>query len=147
MKKEDSFLGQGWSFPPSFTKRGGARMVNDEEDVAQSIEILLNTTIGERIMQAKFGCDLKTYLFQSISTTRLHFIKELIKTALVNYESRIDLHEIIIDHAGYLDGIISVQVNYTVSTTNSRFNLVFPYYKVEGTSVPTMLKRTLTSTN
>ncbi len=147
MKKEDSFLGKGWSFPPTFTKRGGARMVKDDEDVAQSIEILLNTTIGERIMQAKYGCDLKTYLFQSISTTRLNFIKELIKSALINYESRINLHDIIIDHSGYLDGIISVQVNYSVASTNSRFNLVFPYYKVEGTSVPTMLKKTLSSTN
>ena len=147
MKKKDSFLGQGWSFPPTFSKREGTIMVSDEEDVAQSIEILLNTTIGERIMQPKFGCDLKTYLFQSISTSRVNFIKDLIKSALINYEARIKLHDIIIDHSAFLDGVISVQVNYTVASTNSRYNLVFPYYKVEGSNIPSVLKRTLSKSN
>ncbi|MCH2233066.1 MAG: GPW/gp25 family protein [Crocinitomicaceae bacterium] len=139
--KKKSFIGSGWSFPPTFTKNEGIVMVSEEEEIAQSIEILLNTSIGERIMQPKFGCDLKTYLFQSISTSKLHFVKEMIRTALLNYEARIKLIDINIDHTKYLDGIINVTVNYEVAKTNSRFNLVFPFYKVEGTDLPVNLTK------
>ena len=139
--KKKSFIGSGWSFPPTFTKNEGIVMVSEEEEIAQSIEILLNTSIGERIMQPKFGCDLKTYLFQSISTSKLHFVKEMIRTALLNYEARIKLIDINIDHTKYLDGIINVTVNYEVAKTNSRFNLVFPFYKVEGTDLPVSLTK------
>lgn len=140
-----SFIGSGWSFPPSFTKNEGIVMVSEEEEIAQSIEILLNTGIGERIMQPRFGCDLRSYLFQSISTSKLHFVKELIKTALLNYEARINLHDVEIDHSKYLDGIINVRVNYSVAKTNSRFNLVFPFYKVEGTDLPVALKKQIST--
>ncbi len=143
MAKKSSFLGNGWSFPPTFNQSEGIVMSKDEKDIAESIEIILNTSIGERVMQPKFGCDLRTFLFQSISTSRLHFMKELIRSSLINFESRIKLHDILIDHSQYLDGIISVQVNYSIVATNSRFNLVFPYYKTEGTSLPTALKSTL----
>lgn len=120
-------------------------MVSEEEEIAQSIEVLLNTGIGERIMEPKFGCDLRNYLFQSISTSKLHFLKEMIKTALVHYESRIKLHGVDIDHSQYMDGIISVRVNYSVAKTNSRFNLVFPYYKVEGTDLPIAMKKQISN--
>lgn len=145
--KKGSFIGSGWSFPPTFTKSEGIVMAKEEQEIAQSIEILLNTSVGERVMLPKFGCDLRTYLFKSISTSKLHFVKEMIRTALLNYEVRIKLIGIEIDHAQYLDGIISVHVKYEVAKTNSRFNLVFPFYKVEGTSLPVSLNRLMTPVN
>lgn len=135
--KDKSFLGQGWSFPPTFSSiSGGSIMVSEEEDIKQSLEILLGTTIGERIMLPEYGCDLHKYLFESITTSKTHFLQELIRTAIIHYEPRIDLEEIKIDHSNYLDGIIRIELDYSIQTTNTRFNLVFPYYKVEGTNIP-----------
>lgn len=138
MENDKSFLGKGWSFPPTFYNYGnkGVAMVQNEVDIRQSLEILLNTSLGERIMLPEYGCDLQTYLFESISNSKMHFLKELIRTAILNYEPRINLNEILIDHSDYQDGIIRIKLDYTIETTNTRFNLVFPYYKVEGTDIP-----------
>jgi phage baseplate assembly protein W len=146
MAKNESFLGSGWSYPPTFTKRG-VELVHNADDIAESIEILLNTSLGERVMRPEFGCNLRDFLFKSITTSRIHQIKEMIKTALTYYEARINLHGVEIDYTGYLDGVILIQVDYSVARTNSRYNLVFPYYTVEGSDLPKLMKTTLTATN
>lgn len=58
MEKE-SFLGTGWSFPPTFNNISGTvEMVSDEKDIFQSLHILLSTQLKERVMRSDFGCDL-----------------------------------------------------------------------------------------
>lgn len=148
MQNDNSFLGKGWSFPPTFNKlkSGGIEMVSNETDIKQSLEILLNTSLGERIMLPEYGCDLNFYLFESISVSKMHFLKEMIRTAIINFESRINLNDVIIDHTDYLEGIIRVKLDYTIETTNTRFNLVFPYYKIEGTDVPQIFHKHVTQT-
>jgi len=141
-----AFLGKGWSFPPTFHDyRGqGVEMVENEVDIKQSLEILLGTSLGERLMVPEYGCDLMTYLFDAISTTRVHFLRELIRTAILKYEPRIDLNEIHIDQTDYLEGIIRIKVDYSIIVTNTRFNLVFPYYRVEGTGIPQLYQKQVT---
>jgi len=145
MKYKTSFLGTGWSFPPTFHKEKelGIDMVSNEKDIEQSLEILLNTTIGERIMLPKYGTDLYSYLFESISNSRVHLIKEMLRTAIIKFEPRIKLVKIDLDELEYLDGIIRINLDYIIPLTNTRFNLVFPYYKVEGTDIPAMYKKQL----
>jgi phage baseplate assembly protein W len=147
MVKNKSFLGTGWAFPPTFQKESAAvvQMASGEKDIEQSLEILMGTVLGERIMLPDFGSDLQAYLFKSISNSEVHFLKELIRTAIVNYESRIILEDIQIDTTKYQEGIISIGLNYTVETTNTRFNLVFPYYQVEGTHIPQLFRKNVQS--
>ncbi|TNE54005.1 MAG: hypothetical protein EP338_08935 [Bacteroidetes bacterium] len=133
-----SFLGKGWAFPPEFDKQKGIEMVSDYKDIAQSLHILMNTSLGERVMLPEYGCNLFDYLFEPISTSRDYMIRDMIKTAIINYEPRVVLNEVSVDQSGYQDGIIRIRVDYTVRANNTRFNLVFPYYKVEGTGVPTL---------
>ena len=146
MAKNNSFLGKGWSFPPTFHNNGivGVEMVEKEQDIKQSLEILLNTTKGERIMLPEYGCDLQSFLFESINDSKMHLLQEMIRSAILNYEPRIELHEVIIDHSSYQDGIIRIKLDYTIETTNTRFNLVFPYYKVEGTGLPQLYHKQVT---
>lgn len=143
MKAYGSFLGKGWSFPPTFEKNSATRieMVQDEVDIEQSLQILMTTSLGERVMLPEFGCDLFSYLFAPISNTRIFFIKELITAAITNYEHRIELHEVYVDYKDYLNGIIRIGLNYSIIMTNTRFNLVFPYYKAEGTDIPQLYSR------
>ncbi len=146
MNEDKSFLGKGWSFPPTFEKSSTNKveMVSNETDIMQSLEILMTTAPGERVMFTEYGCDVQAFLFESISTTRIHFLKELIRTAIVNYEPRIILNEVHVDITKYLDGIVRIGLDYSIEVSNTRFNLVFPYYKQEGTDIPQLYKKEIT---
>lgn len=148
MEDDKSFLGRGWSFPPTFYNDGnrGVEMVENDQDIKQSLEILLNTSLGERVMLPEYGCDLQTYLFESISNSKMYFLKELIRTAIINYEPRVEFNDVIIDISNYQEGIIQIKLDYTIATTNTRFNLVFPYYKVEGTDIPQLYHKQVIQT-
>ena len=92
-----SFLGSGWSFPPEFSrKRPGVVMVADETDIKQSLQILLSTALGERIMQPKYGCNLDDLLFEPLNTTVRTYIRGLVKQAILIYEPRISLNDVFI---------------------------------------------------
>jgi phage baseplate assembly protein W len=136
MNQKKSFLGTGWSFPPQFdNKAAAASMLSDVEDINSSLEILLSTRQGERVMQPDYGCNLDELVFEPLTTSFKTYIRDLIKTAILYYEPRISINNIELDDTGELQGKILVKVDYTVRSTNSRFNFVFPYYKTEGTEV------------
>ncbi|MEM7367446.1 MAG: GPW/gp25 family protein [Bacteroidota bacterium] len=129
MTKDPSFLGKGWGFPPTFTRLGDTvNMVQGREDIEQCLQILLNTKLGARIMEPEFGCDLRPYLFQPLDLSIETQIKDVISLAILNFESRIILNEIILDDTQYLDGLINIRIDYTIRKVNSRFNMVFPFY-------------------
>jgi phage baseplate assembly protein W len=132
----DSFLGTGWGFPPSFdTALNTVIMTSDEADIQLSLQILLATRKGERVMVPDYGCNLDEMLFEPMTTTFKTYIREMIKTAILYYEPRIDLSSIQVDDSRETEGVILIILNYTVRTTNSRFNFVYPYYKNEGTEI------------
>lgn len=131
-----SFLGTGWNFPPQFNaSKDTAKMVSEEEDIHQSLQILLSTRKGERIMVPDYGCNLDEMLFETMTTTFKTYIREMIRTAILFYEARIDLKTVKIDDSREVEGVILIILEYIVRTTNSRFNFVYPYYKKEGTEL------------
>ncbi|TAM96938.1 MAG: hypothetical protein EPN39_12525 [Chitinophagaceae bacterium] len=131
-----SFLGTGWSFPPAFDKiNHRVLMVSDTEDIAESIRIILSTTPGERLMQPKFGCNLKKLVFESIDTTLIAKLNHLIYHALLDFEPRINFLAAEIIDRDELNGILHIQVNYSIILTNTRHNIVFPFYLLEGTNI------------
>jgi phage baseplate assembly protein W len=137
-RKVDSlFIGQGWSFPPSFDAAStSAALVSEGEDIAQSLRILFSTRPGERIMNPGYGCDIQRFLFKAIDLTEETQIKDMLANAILNYEPRIIVNGIQLDTRGYLDGVLTVSLDYTVRTTNNRANVVYPFYLLEGTLVP-----------
>lgn len=135
-EKHTSFLGRGWGFPPTFsTHSGTVEMVADEEDIRQSLHILLTTGLGERIMIPDYGCDLTTMNFESITTSFTTYLKDLIKTAILYHEPRVKLEKIELGTNQVLEGFILISVDYIVRTTNTRTNYVFPYYINEATNL------------
>ncbi|RRB07761.1 GPW/gp25 family protein [Larkinella rosea] len=129
---EQTFLGRGWAFPPEFNPVSGqAKMLSNEEDIQSSLKILLATRVGERIMQPSFGCNLDIMLFEPISTTLKARVKDLVFTAIYNYEPRIRPLSVSLIGKDE-DGIVEVEVEYEVKATNSRYNLVYPFYLNEG---------------
>lgn len=132
----ETFLGTGWRFPPTFdATTGTTEMTGDEEDIHLSLQILLATRRGERVMVPGYGCNLDEMLFEPMSTTFKTYIREMIRTAILYYEARIDVNSITIDDSGANNGVILITLSYTVRTTNSRYNFVYPYYLKEGTEL------------
>jgi len=132
----NSFLGTGWSFPPTFDSGIDAVvMTSDEEDIQLSLQILLSTRKGERVMLPDYGCNLDEMVFEPMTTTFKTYISEMVKTAIIYYEARIDLNGVTVDDSRETEGVIVLILDYTVRTTNSRFNFVYPYYKIEGTEL------------
>lgn len=130
------FLGKGWSFPPTFDRDAqGVEMTEKNEDIRKSLEILLTTTAGERVMQPKYGCNMEDLLFASLDTTTKTLIKDRIKTAILYFEPRIEVKRINLDTRNELQGELLIEVDYVVVATNSRFNFVFPFYRNEGTEI------------
>lgn len=133
---DETFIGTGWGFPPTFNAYAkGVKMVNGETDIYQSLQILLTTKLGERILRSDFGCDLSPLLFENITVTLLTKIKEIIKNAILKYEPRIDLNDVYFESDDAVNGMIKIEIDYTIRTTNSRQNYVFPFYLEEGTYI------------
>jgi phage baseplate assembly protein W len=136
METEQDFLGIGWSFPPEFKESTKTViMLTDENDIKSSLEILLSTKIGERIMQPKYGCNMDELLFSPLNRTLKTFVSELIKTAILYHEPRIDVEKIDITKGDDLSGELLVLIDFKVRATNSRINMVYPFYKQEGTNL------------
>lgn len=136
MENKEAFLGTGWSFPPEFKKNSKAVvMTSDEADIKSSLEILLSTKIGERIMLPRYGCNMDELIFETLDRTLKTYVTELIKTAILYYEPRIDAEKIDITRGDDLGGELLVIIDYRIRSTNSRSNLVYPFYIGEGTNI------------
>ena len=135
MPTHQSFLGTGWSFPPTFAQGGGdLELVTGFEDIHQSLQILLSTRMGERVMQDDFGCDLTNVLFAEIDQDLVNNLTSLISDAILYHEPRITLDRLDISESDSHQGLLLISIEYTVRNTNSRFNMVFPFYINEAAS-------------
>lgn len=134
---EDAFLGTGWAFPPTFDSFDhNVQMVSGETDIRESLWILFSTMIGERIMLPEYGSSLWRRVFQAINTTLLTQIQEDLRQAILQWEPRIEVERIEVADQNPIEGRLEIRVDYLIRTTNTRSNLVYPFYLNEGTIPP-----------
>jgi uncharacterized protein len=133
---DKSFMGRGWAFPPTFIKNPCiALTVEAEEDIRESLHILLQTRLRERVMQSNYGCNLDMLLFESITTTFLSFVKDHVSSSIRLYEPRVNLLQVTMDTTNLFSGMILIRIDFEVRATNRRDNIVYPFYLNEGTHV------------
>jgi len=133
-----SFLGTGWSFPPSFDKSAASvLMISDIEDIEESIRIILTTTPGERTMLPDFGCNIRKLVFEVADARFSGELNHVIYHALLEYEPRIKMIDCQVVDQTSETGVAYVQINYIVIATNTRHNMVYPFYYLEGTNIST----------
>jgi uncharacterized protein len=126
-----AFLGRGWAFPVCI-RRGEIRGAALEEDIRQSIAIILGTNPGERRMRPDFGAGLATFVFESLNATTLALIRTRVEESLIDWEPRIDVENVRVDFDPDAPNILLIDVHYRVRATNSQTNLVYPFYLQEG---------------
>ena len=133
MKIEDSFLGKGWAFPPEFSSDAAAvKMTYGEDDINQSLHILLNTKLGERIMLPNYGSNLSDMIFEGLNQSVRTYITDRVRIAILYNERRIALDKIDFDQSLINQGEVKMIIHYTIRLTNSRGNMVYPFYINEG---------------
>lgn len=123
-----SFLGRGWSFPPRFDANKRLVMVENIEDIEESLRLLLATRCGERIMQPGYGTTLHRLVFENADASLLTALKDMLKKAVMLYEPRVELDRIDAQRSAEDWGCVKVLLDYRVRSTNTRHNLVYPLY-------------------
>jgi phage baseplate assembly protein W len=129
-----AFLGVGWSFPPCVAANGDNTTVMYEDDVQQSLRIILGTDQGERLMRPDFGAGLRSFVFGPISQTIMQKIKSRVQDALITWEPRIDVQQVNVKVDASERSKLLIDINYRVRATNTLHNLVYPFYLQEGSS-------------
>ncbi|RDE24683.1 hypothetical protein DV711_03580 [Motiliproteus coralliicola] len=133
---DQTFWGRGWGFPPTFSADSGqVLMAEGEREIEDSLRILLGTTQGERFMAPGYGLNLQDQLFDSLNTTAKNLLIDRIKRTLLVYEPRINVLAINLEDSAINEGKLLIQLDYEIRASNSRFNLVYPYYLHDGTEV------------
>ena len=128
-----SFLGTGFKFPVCVDPNTGkVQTSSNEEDIKESIRIILSTAPGERPMISDFGCSIKSFVFAKTDYTTLTLMKHEVENALIMWEPRIKDIKVDINPAADEEGKLLISVNYVVRSTNNPFNLVYPFYINEG---------------
>jgi Bacteriophage baseplate protein W len=129
-----AFLGIGWAYPTTLAPDGTIAEAVYEEDVCESIWIILGTNPGERVMRPGFGAGLKQFVFEPVNSTTLALIKTRVQEALIDWEPRIDVMSVQVTPQFNGSSLVLIDVNYRVRATNAVGNLVYPFYLQEGTT-------------
>jgi len=127
-----AFLGTGLAFPVGTTDAGEIELASGETDIEQSIRLVLGTAKGERVMRPEFGCDVHDHVFATLDSATVSMVEAAVEEALVRWEPRIDVQEVTAVRDGAADGSLTVELAYRVRSTNTEFNLVYPFYLTEG---------------
>lgn len=133
MDEQKALLGRGWAWPVQLDPRTGlVASVAHEEDIRQSIRIILETSPGERVMRPNFGCGVHDLVFEAMDSTTIQRIRSTVEEALRRCEARIDVLSVEVDESATSEGKLLVEIEYRVRKTNQVGNLVFPFYFREG---------------
>jgi uncharacterized protein len=132
MSVDRSFLGTGWSFPIALDAAGEIATAAGDEDVHQAVRIVLGTALGERAMRPAYGAGLETLVYEPLNTATIALARHRVEQALIRYEPRIDVLGVSAEAHARESGRLDIAIDYRVRATNTFYNLVYPFYLVEG---------------
>jgi phage baseplate assembly protein W len=127
---EGDFLGSGWGFPVSLDRGNQIGITSGEDNIRDSIWIILATAPGERVMRPDFGCGLHQLVFAVNDAATVGRVQLEVRNALIRWEPRIDVLDVGVEVRGRNEEVLLINVHYRVRSTNNFFNLVYPFYAV-----------------
>jgi uncharacterized protein len=123
-------IGSGLAFPLQVDRRGGIALARDEQDIDQAIQLILGTAPGERPMRPEFGCGVHDFVFDTIDAGTVGRMEEAIRSALSRWEPRIEVRSVKFDLSHAVEGLLTIDIGFTVRATNTDRNLVYPFYVI-----------------
>ena len=124
------FIGAGWAFPLRTDATGGIALVRREQEIEESIRLILGTAIGERPMRPEFGCGIHDYIFAPTDASTAGRIAYEVRASLRRWEPRIEVADVVVDVAEDDPALLYIDIRYTFTNTNDPRNLVFPFYVI-----------------
>jgi hypothetical protein len=134
MATSTKLLGRGWSYPFTLDERGEVALSEGEVDIQEAIWMILSTAFGERLMHPDFGCGIHDLVFAPNNIGTAGLARFYVEDALVRWEPRIDVEEVEVQADPTEPALLLISVSYRVRTTDSRYNLVYPFYLTRGTT-------------
>jgi phage baseplate assembly protein W len=123
-----SFLGNGLNFPLRTDARGQVVLVTGNEDIEQSIRIILSTRQGERVMRPTFGCRAHELLFEPRSAATASLLQDYVHEALRIWEPRIEVHQVNVINDDAQPGALLAEIIYEIKATHDTRSIVYPFY-------------------
>jgi phage baseplate assembly protein W len=127
-----AFLGVGWAFPTRLDADRRISLAAYEQDIEQSIRIILGTNRGERVMRPDFGAGLIEFVFEPANTATMELLRRRVEESLIDWEPRIDVEEVKVTIQPNERNRLDIDISYRVRATNTLHNLVYPFYLQEG---------------
>jgi len=124
-------IGRGWAFPAILDARGAVALTNEENELIQSIYIILSTAPGERVMRPEFGCRIHEYIFDPANSSTAAAVEQAVKSALDRWEPRITLTEVTVTPSPDTYGMLMIDLHFTVKSTREETSLVYPFYLMQ----------------
>jgi phage baseplate assembly protein W len=131
-ERDPGFLGRGFAFPVVAGPSGGIAYVEGEAAVESSIEIILGTSPGERVMRPEFGCGIWELVMEANSAQLHGRVQARVREALMRWEPRIDVLDVRVDSPPEQKNVLLIRIDYRVRSNNAFFNLVYPFFLQEG---------------
>jgi uncharacterized protein len=128
-----AFLGRGWKFPVQIDPMSGRVAMSElEQDIRESIYIILATAPGERVMRPDFGCGIHELVFSTMSSATMGLFESRVREAITRWEARVEILRVDVFTKEPEKGKLEIELACRVRDTNTEFNLVFPFYLTEG---------------
>lgn len=124
---EKDFLGVGVRFPLR-VEEGKIALAKYEDSIKESINIILGTSKGERVMRPDFGCGLSELVYSKNDTAAASLAIFYIQEALKKWEPRIELIKVDANADRTEGNKMILSIEYRVVSSNNRYNIVYPFY-------------------
>jgi uncharacterized protein len=109
---------------------GGMALVSNDEEIAESIRLILGTSPGERPMRPEFGCPIHDHVFAPADAAIIGLLAFEVRNSLARWEPRIDVHDVLVSQDDAQSGLLYIDITYEIRDTNDVRNLVFPFYVI-----------------
>ncbi len=126
----EAFIGKGWAYPVHTDRSGGMALVSGDQELAESIRLIIGTALGERPMRPEFGCGIHDLIFAPADSTTAGRAAYEVRRSLRRWEPRIEVEDIDVRFDEQNPALMYIGVTYKVKGANDPRNLVFPFYTI-----------------
>lgn len=128
MSDDRSFLGKGWRFPVAINLTGGISSSSLEENVRESMFIILGTAPGERVQRKDFGCRIHDLMFEPNNVVTAARAEYFCEEALYKYEPRVAECAVKAEPNADEPNRLDIKITYQIIGQTHPKNLVYPFY-------------------
>jgi uncharacterized protein len=132
MTRAIDVIGTGWRFPVGVDGRGGLALVDGDEEIAQAMQIILGTPVGQRVMRPEFGCRIHELLFAPINAGTIAAVSHFVEEALGYWEPRAEVLSVDVQRDPDQPTCLLIYISYRIKATYEQRALVFPFYTIPG---------------